>query len=61
MIHQVKYVIILITYYHINNIKATKNNELKETVVQNQIFNYFHDIININELDLANISLDEKS
>ena len=48
-------------YYLINNIKTESNNELKEINIKNRICYYFDDIININDLDLDNISVDEKS
>ena len=38
-----------------------RNNELKEIVTKNCTFYYFDDIINVNDLDLDNILLDEKS
>ena len=36
------------------------NNELKETDIENRMYCDFGDIILINDLDLDNISLDEK-
>ena len=46
-------------YYHINNIKMVRNNDLKEIVIKNYTCNYFDDMININNLD--DILLNEKS
>ena len=37
------------------------NNELKENYIKNSICGYFDDIININDLDLDNILLNEKT
>ena len=37
------------------------NNELNKIDIKNCTCYYFHDIININDLDLDNILLDEKS
>ena len=36
------------------------NKELKETDIKNHLQYYFDDIISINNLDLDNVSLDEK-
>ena len=41
--------------------KVARNNELKKIDIQNSRCCYFDDIININDLDLANILLKEKS
>ena len=49
------------TYYHINNIKMDSNKNLKEIDIKNRTYYYFDDILNIHDLDLDNISLDEKS
>ena len=38
-----------------------RNNEFKEIDIQNCTFRYFDDLININDLDLDNILLNEKS
>ena len=38
-----------------------RNNEFKEIITKNRTFYYFDDIINVNDLDLDNISFDEKS
>ena len=46
-------------YYHINNTKMVRNNDLKEIVIKNCACNYFDDMININDLD--GILLNEKS
>ena len=49
------------TYYHItDNINIEVNNELKENDISNCPCYYFDDIINISDLDLVNISLNEK-
>ena len=37
------------------------NNELKEIDIENRMYYHFGDIILINDLDLDNISLDEKT
>ena len=37
------------------------NDELKEIVIKNRMFYYFDDIIKIEEFDLDNILIDEKS
>ena len=37
------------------------NNKLKETDINNHTFYYFDDVININNLNLNNILLNEKS
>ena len=48
-------------YYHINNIKMESNKQFKEINIKNCTDSQFEDIININDIDLNNILLDEKS
>ena len=48
-------------YYHISNIKLESNNEIKETDMSNCACYHFDGTIKINDLDLDNILLDEKS
>ena len=49
--------------FHINNwiIKLESNNELKEIDIKNRTCYYFDDIIEIEDFDLDNILIDEKS
>ena len=47
--------------YHISNINIKNYNESKAIDIKSCICYYFDDIININDLDLNNILLNEKS
>ena len=50
------------TYYHINNdTKVESNNELEEINFKNCIHYHFDDTININDLNLDNSLLDDKT
>ena len=48
-------------HYHINDAKMESNNELQKTDIKNCTCYYFDNIVNINDLNLANILLEEKS
>ena len=48
-------------HHHISHIQKESINELKEIGIKNCVCYYFDDIININDLDLSNILLNEKS
>ena len=45
----------------INNIIQKLNKKFKEIDIKNHTYYYFHEVININDIDLDNILLDEKS
>ena len=59
--HRLKHQLKQMMYYHINNIKMESNNKLKKINIKNHTYYYFVDINNINDLDLDNVLLNEKS